>query len=102
MNCNRIEIVFISGKYRGDIEANISHAEQASKALWRQGYAVICPHLNTARFDGICPDNVWLEGYLEILRWCDSIFMLKDWEDSKGARAELILAQKLGMMVYYE
>jgi len=97
-----MELIFLSGKYRGDVEANISHAERVAKVLWQQGYAVICPHLNTARFDSICPDDVWLTGYLEMLSRCDSIFMLTEWENSEGAKAELELAQKLGMKVYYE
>lgn len=96
------EVVFISGKYRGDIEANIAHAEQAAKTLWRQGFVVFCPHLNTARFDGICPDSVWLEGGLEILRRCDSIYMLVGWGESEGAKAELDLAKRLRKRIYWE
>ena len=34
------EIVFISGKYRGNIEINIAHAEKIAKKLWQQGYIV--------------------------------------------------------------
>ena len=96
------EVVFISGKYRGDIEINIAYAKRAAKKLWQQGYIVICPHLNTAHFDGICADNIWLQGYLEILTRCDSIFMLKNWQESEGAKAELALAQKLGKRIYWE
>lgn len=96
------EIVFVSGKYRGNIEANIDHAEMVAKLLWEQDFIVICPHLNTARFDGICSDDTWLQGYLEILRRCDSIFMLRGWQDSEGANAELKLAKELGKRVYWE
>ena len=97
-----MEVVFLSGQYRGNVEDNITHAERASKSLWQQGYIVICPHLNTARFDGICPDETWLKGYLEILRRCDSIYMLKGWDESVGAIAELKLAKQMGKRIYWE
>ena len=91
-----MKLVFISGKYRSDVDTNIENAKRASIELWKQGYAVICPHLNTAHFDGLCPDEVWLEGDLEILKRCDVIYMLKGWEKSTGAVAEYRLAYKLG------
>jgi hypothetical protein len=33
---------------------------------------------------------------------CDSIYMLENWKDSKGARIELIIAKILFKNVYYE
>jgi hypothetical protein len=100
-NMNK-EIVFLSGKYRGDIQQNINKARLVSQKLWQQGFIVICPHLNTANFDGICPDDIWLNGYLEILKRCDSIYMMKDWEQSQGAVKELSLAKELDKKVHYE
>jgi len=97
-----MEVIFISGKYRGNIEENIIHAEHVAKRLWQEGYIVVCPHLNTARFDGICPDETWLMGYLEILKRCDSIYMLKGWEKSIGAIEELRLAKNTGKRIYWE
>ena len=58
---DKLEVIFISGKYRGDVDYNIAHARKEAIALWQKGYAVICPHLNTAHFDGLCPDEVWLQ-----------------------------------------
>ena len=87
-----MKLVFVSGPYRGkdfmDIERNIQNAQLASMRLWRQGYAVFCPHLNSAHFDGLVPDETFLAGDIEILGRCDCIFMLKNWQDSVGARAE--------------
>jgi hypothetical protein len=101
-----MKVIFISGPYRGEsyqeICNNISLAKAAAIKLWREGYAVICPHLNTAHFDGLCPDEVWLEGDLEILRHCDAIYMLKAWRDSAGAKTELKLAQELGFEILYQ
>ena len=96
------QVVFISGPYRGNIEQNIANARMAAIRLWKAGYAVICPHMNSARMDGECPDDYFLEGDLEILKRCDIIYMLKNWESSRGASAELKLAKEIGLEVVYE
>lgn len=87
-----MQVIFISGPYRADtlqgVMKNIQRARSAALKLWKQGYAVICPHSNTALFDGAADDSVWLKGYLEILKRCDAIYMLKGWEKSEGSRAE--------------
>lgn len=99
-------IVFISGKYRGktkeNVEANIQVAKRASMRLWQRGYVVICPHLNTAHFGDLCGDDVWLNGYLEVLRRCDVIYMLDNWEQSEGAKRELQLANELELTVIFQ
>ena len=33
---------------------------------------------------------------------CDAIFLLKDWEDSRGARLEYYIAQQLEMKIFRE
>jgi len=33
---------------------------------------------------------------------CDAIFMLRDWETSRGACAEFYLASAIGLDIYYE
>lgn len=100
-------VIFISGKYRGkdyaEIEANIQHAREAAIRLWQSGdYAVICPHLNTAHFDGLADDSVWLEGALELLKRSDAIYMLKNWTTSAGAVEEHRHALLAGKEIIYE
>jgi len=104
-----MELIFVSGKYGGKTKEetirNIVCADVAAAKLWRRGFAVFSPHLNTALFDWDYPDiprEVYLEGDLEILKRCDSIYMLKGFKQSEGAMAELRLALKLGLKVYYE
>jgi len=101
-----MELLFISGAYRADTvkgrSQNIKRARAAAIRMWQAGYAVICPHLNTAHFDGLCDDSVWLEGDLEMLRRCDVIYMMKGWQDSEGARAELNHAMLWGTEILYE
>lgn len=95
------KVAYISGPYRAPtirgIVENIRRAEAVALEYWRQGYAVICPHLNTRLFDGACPDETWLAGDLVILERCDVIVMIPRWENSAGALAELNHARELGI-----
>jgi hypothetical protein len=95
-------VVFISGPYRGDVQSNIQKAKDVSIKLWQQGYIVICPHLNTANFDGLCSDQVWLDGDMEIMRRCDIVYFLKAWRESAGALKEYSEAVKLNKILMFE
>jgi len=101
-------VVFLSGPYRATatttVLEHIREAELHALNLWIAGFAVICPHLNTAHFDGICPNGTWLEGDLAILSRLsktDAVFMLPGWEDSEGSKAELDLATALRIPIFY-
>ena len=98
-----MKVVFICGALRAnsawDMEQNIRKAEELSLALWRLGYAVICPHTNTRFFQGATDDEIWLRGYIEILKRCDAIALVDGWERSEGARGEYQIAQELGLGV---
>jgi len=101
-----LKLAFISGPYRAEtrhqVVQNIMRAEQIAKKYWKLGYAVICPHKNTSLFDGILPDEVWLEGDLEILSRCDVIVMMDTWRESVGATEELKFARDLGMEIIFD
>lgn len=99
-----MRIAFVSGPYRAATESavvqNIREAEAISVELWKMGYAVICPHKNTALFGGLMPDEVWLQGDLEILKRCDLIVLSPRWEESSGAVAEKNEAENLHIPVH--
>jgi len=84
------------------VEANIEHARMESIKLSKEGWCVLCPHLNWAHFDGHCPDEFWLKCGMEMLKCCDAIYMLNNWASSEGATQELKAAQTLGLEIYYE
>jgi hypothetical protein len=99
----RQTLIYISGKYSGDVAGNIAEARRYAIKLWEKGYAVICPHLNTAHFEEDC--NCQYEDYIEadvrILANCDMIFMLPDWQSSKGACIEHEFASQNNIEIIY-
>src|SRR5512135_3583318 len=96
-------IVYISGKYSGDIDKNIAEARRVAIELWEKGFAVICPHLNTAHFEIDCKAKYedYIKGDIEILSRCDALVVLKDWEDSRGSLKEITAAMRNRMPVYF-
>ena len=101
-----MKLVFISGPYRANniygIVQNIRKAEAVALKYWLKGFVAYCPHKNTALFDGAAPDSVWLEGNLEILSRCDTIVMMRGWQNSEGATAELHYATLQGLEIIYD
>jgi len=107
-----MKVIYVAGKYSAisewDLEENIHHAATIARRLWLQGWATICPHMNTAHFGGYRQNgsdafkNMWREGDLELVRRCDAIYMLEGWEQSEGAKQELELAKELNLDVFYE
>lgn len=101
-----MKVIYVAGKYRAptrsEIGLNIQRAEKVARRLWGEGYAVVCPHMNSAHFDGTVSDHHFLEGGIEILTRCDAIYMLKGFESSLGAMEELRIAKDLGMEILYE
>jgi nucleoside 2-deoxyribosyltransferase len=100
-----MRIVYIAGPFRGPsswhIAQNIRRAEELALQVWKMGAAALCPHANTANFQGAAPDEVWLKGDLALLERCDAILMTTDWERSAGARAEHDFAKVKGIPVFY-
>jgi len=90
-------IVFVSGPYRGDVAANIAKARELAVRIWQAGDIAVCPHTNSALMDGLASDEAFLSGYLELLKRCDCIALVEGWEKSEGSRAEVALANELGM-----
>lgn len=101
-----MKVAYVAGPYRADtiygVAQNIQKARDVALRLWKLGYAAICPHSNTAFFDGACDDSVWLSGDLEILRRCDFVVVLDGWEKSEGATKEVQIANIDGIPVYPE
>lgn len=101
---HRLPVVYIAGPYRAptpwQIQENIRRAQSVALTVWKLGAVAICPHANTALFDGEADDSMWLEGDLELLRRSDAVCLVPGWDNSQGASAEYRLALELGMPTF--
>ena len=92
-----MKVIYVCGPYRGRRLVNILRARTAALFVWQHGGVALCPHLNTAFFDGKMLDDVWLEGDLELLSRCDAIWAIEGWRESAGACAEVAAAERMGI-----
>jgi hypothetical protein len=101
------QLAYVAGPYSASseylISQNIEKAKQISIELWSFGWAVVCPHLNTARFGGAygLPDEVWLKGDLTIIKRCDIVVVIPGWRFSNGTKHEIEVAKQAGIPVYF-
>ena len=100
------DVVYLAGPYSGDVLKNIQEARKYALHLWIHGYAVICPHMNTAHFD--CFEGMygldyetWMGGDFAFIERVDAVFVMPGWESSSGTRREIELAETLEKPVYY-
>lgn len=95
--------IYISGKITGLKKVDyLKKFALAEKRLIDQGHDVI----NPARTNATLPENTSYQEYMDMsllmLSFCDSIYMLNNWEASPGAKREKAEAEKNGMIVLYQ
>jgi hypothetical protein len=99
-----VRLAYAAGPYRASTEwgvlSNIRNAEAVAIELWRMGYAVICPHKNTALFGGVADDELWLKGDLVMMERCDCVVLCPGWQRSSGTLAEKARAEERGIPVF--
>jgi len=87
-----MQLLYIAAPYRAKTTAgisnNINEARLMSQYYWLQGFAVICPHLNSAHFDGLIPDPQFLKGTKLMLATCSHIALHPRWSFSSGCMEE--------------
>lgn len=99
----RNKVVYISGKYSGDIVTNIDKARKLAIEVWEAGFTALTPHLNTIHFENDCQCTYedFIDGDLELIKRCDCLLMLPEWDYSKGALMEHAEAKKLNKPIFY-
>lgn len=97
-------LVYIAAPFRAGtawrIELNVRVAEWVALEVWKAGAIAICPHTNSRFFHGELPDHVFLDGYMDLVKRCDAVCAAGSWELSRGASAEIGIAQALGRPVF--
>lgn len=90
--------VYISGKITGDADykKKFANAEEMARAV---GFEVF----NSAKVpDEGKPWEWYMKRDIKELMNCDAILLLKDWEESRGARLEAYIASQLKIKIYEE
>jgi len=100
-----MKLVYVAGKYTvGDTDQNVRIARDVAVKLWDLGFAVICPHTNHGYFENDCKVadyDDYLDGCHLMVKGCDILYMLPDWDESPGAKSERRLATTLDIPVVY-
>ena len=99
-----MKVIYIIGPFTAatawDIECNVRKAEEAALLIAQLGGMPLCPHTNTRFFHGQLTSAFWYEGTMELMRRCNAVFVLRDWQNSVGCRAEIIEAQEVGLPIF--
>jgi hypothetical protein len=99
-----MKLAYIAGPYRAPtasgIVANIRAAEAVAIRAMALGYAPITPHMNTALWDGLFPDETFLLAGLAMIDRCDVLVLVPGWIDSAGTLMEIKRARVRGIPVY--
>jgi hypothetical protein len=99
-----ITVIYIAGPFSGadgwEIACHVHRAEALAREVVRLGAAPITPHSIGARMAGTETYEFWCAATMEMMRRCDAVAFTPDWESSRGARAEMVEALRLGMPIF--
>lgn len=98
------ETVYISGPVTGIPEYNKPKFLLAEKMLLSYGCHTFNPVHIQWPIDPLTGDDLWryfMHFCVRAIPECDSLLMLPDWQNSKGAKWEHNIAQMLGLRIYY-
>ena len=100
---NLIKLVYICSPLRGNIERNISRANGYCRFAVTLGVVPLAPHTIFTQF---LEDEIWEERAkgllmgLELLKHCSELYVFGD-RMSKGMKAEIAAAERLGIPIHY-
>ena len=95
--------IYIAGPYsKGDVALNVRKAIEAADYLVKKGHTPYIPHL-THFWHLVSPKEYgfWLDYDESFIRhWAKAVLRLPG--ESEGADREVLLAEKLGLPVFYD
>lgn len=89
--------IFISGKITGNPNYK-EHFDKAEEELRQLGNIPINPTILPLGLS----DTDYMKIGLSMLETCDAVYMLSNWENSKGATIEYNYARYLNKFIYFE
>lgn len=108
------KIAYISGPISGLENGNFQAFKNAEDKLQSEGYVVVNPHEigkeiynKWSKIDVKSKEQeeeMWREFMKEDIKYlviCHCVFLLDNWESSRGSTLELLICQKLGIPIYY-
>lgn len=98
---NEIKRFYISGKITGT-DDYIKRFEDAENSLKLKGLEPVNPAKVCAKLPETFEHGEYMAVTMARLEQCDGIYMLKGWQDSKGAKMEYQMAIEKGLHVAYE
>lgn len=92
--------IYIAGPMSGLPEQNYPAFHATAATLRAEGFEVVSPAEVCSELGGDWAD--YMRRDIPALLTCDTIYLLKGWAKSKGARLEHTIALSLAMTVIYE
>lgn len=89
---------FISGAISGRMDSYKSYFDEAVdhfREIYIDSY-------NPSEIDIRTPWEIAMEETISQLRKCDFVYVLKNWENSKGVKIEIERAKELDIPIFYE
>ena len=95
-------MIYISGKMTGVKDFNYPEFNRVAKKLRDLGHEVFNPAEIKINPKITHPQAIWnayMDRCIPAIEKCSSIYLLKGWENSKGAKLELKKAIELGLLI---
>ena len=90
--------VYIAGPITNRLDTYKLDFASAKAYLESKGHLVMSPHVLPLGFDW----EDYLEISIEMMMACDAVYVLKGWEESKGTKLEIEMAEKYKMEIIYQ
>jgi len=91
--------LYLSGKMNGDTDFKDKFECAERQCIMMDNWSEI---INPAKLVRLPTWKESLKRDLKILNYCNAIFMIKGWKDSKGATLEHWYAKRRGLLIIYE
>ncbi len=93
-------MVYLSGPMSGKADNNIPEFTRVAGILRARGVEVLCPHEIVQEAANKTWEDYVKADLIAMLQRCHSVARLKGWRQSRGAKIESYVADKLGYPIY--